>query len=344
MQGSQPNPTSQMRFCSSLQSSKQSFSLPSLLSGSDSLLGSQVHHHALSSAVVGVCVLQGVEQRSLDGHRGGAISDLGVDTPGLDCLLWDPCLQEGLAEVILSERAAEPVETLGKCLERRGRGVDSVVSRVRLSLQSQSLPVGKDLSSEGLLGGLLGVGGAEEFSSEGLPCHGLGLPLHDKVVDGGPRSHELAPHAHEESVEDELPLHVPAVETSSELDELVCLLCCPPLCVQLVCGNAELLAAVEGVEDLSLGEGVLPGDAELGLELVRRDIQLIRFQEGSLGGDGIVVLVDEFFLVDFCSPERPLLLDGKVLGLELGLDKRNCLVSHSMGLDEDKGGVFHHGC
>merc|ERR1719420_1988678 len=96
-------------------------------------------------------------------------------------------------------------------------------------------------------------------------------------MDAASRRCELAPHGHEESVEDidwrlSILLHKPAVEASTQLDKLVCLLGLAPELAQLVSVNAQLFACVHGV--ISVGLRLLPSKTELLLELVIWHIEL----------------------------------------------------------------------
>merc|ERR1712070_115883 len=96
-------------------------------------------------------------------------------------------------------------------------------------------------------------------------------------MDAAPRRCELAVHGHEESIEDvdwllSIFLHEPAVETSTQLDKLVCLFGLAPELAQLVSINTQLFACVHGV--ISVGLRLLPSKTELLLELVIGHIEL----------------------------------------------------------------------
>ena len=118
---------------------------------------------------------------------------------------------------------------------------------------------------------------------------------------------------------------------------LLGLLADAPLGVQLVGGNSRLLAAVHGIVDVAVLERGRPGETELSLELVSWDVELGRFEDGSFGGDSVVVLVNEFLLVNHLGRDGSLGEDFDSLGLEAGLDALLDGISDSVGLDENEG-------
>ena len=75
---------------------------------------------------------------------------------------------------------------------------------------------------------------------------------------------------------------VAAVEAAAELDQLLCLLGLAPLGVEAVGVELERLAAVHGVHHPAGRERVGPAQPKLGLELVGRDVELVRGQDGGL--------------------------------------------------------------
>merc|ERR1740129_1046358 len=136
---------------------------------------------------------------------------------------------------------------------------------------------------------------------EVLPWESLLLPLHSVVVNLLAGGSELAAHAHEEGVEDVDRraaglLDEAAVEASAELRQLVVLLGRSPENVQLIAAASELLASIQRVVSVRLR--LVPRDTEMLLKLVIRDVKLRWLQQCRLGGDRVVVLIDQLLLVD----------------------------------------------
>ena len=238
----------------------------------------------LFDAFVGVERLNGIEERALLAIRERHLRiHHAVHNPFLRATVAQHCL----GERVLGDRDLEPVAALRHRLKRRCRGVNSVVPRVRHLLQAELLPVRHHNPTERVRRGLRRVGRSENLVTEILPRKRSGLPLDDVVVDREARGGELGAHRHEEAIEDvdrvlALHLNQTAVEAAAELDELLGLLADAPLGVHLVGGDAQFGAAIQGVEDIAVGQGFGPLKAELGLELVRRDVELVRGKDGRL--------------------------------------------------------------
>ena len=86
-------------------------------------------------------------------------------------------------EGVRRNRDAKPVVALGERLERRGRGVDPVVTHVGLGLEPERLPVDEDLAAERVGRGVGRVGGAEHLAAEVRP-RAVGLGPLDHLKKG----------------------------------------------------------------------------------------------------------------------------------------------------------------
>jgi len=162
-----------------------------------------------------------------------------------------------------------------------------------------------------------------------------------------PFLHKARAHRHEETVEDveralPLLLELRAIESTTELYQILCFLCLAPHLVERIGVDLELLAALLGVESLAVFQDIRPLEAELLLEFVGRDIELIRREKSCFRCDCVVVLVDELLLVDVLSINGAFLLDLNSLLLEGFLDQFLHLIVHRGGLQENEGAVFHH--
>mmetsp|Transcript_76382 Transcript_76382/g.166774 ORF Transcript_76382/g.166774 Transcript_76382/m.166774 type:complete len:225 (-) Transcript_76382:97-771(-) len=223
--------------------------------------------------------------------------------------------------------------------------MDTVVAGVGFALQAELLPLGQDEASERVTRGSGRIGGAQHLASEVFPRNAL--PLDNVVVDGGSGVHELGAHGHEESVEHieralAIPLQLAAIESASELDEVTSLLTGGPHLVKLLRIDLKGLASIHGIQGFSLLQDICPLQAELLLELVLGHGQLVRGENGRLGCNGIVVLVDLLGLVDFFGFKRTFLDNLEALLLEHLLHELLHLVSHRVGLDEEESGIGHH--
>ena len=222
--------------------------------------------------------------------------------------------------------------------------MDTVVTSVGLGLQAKLLPLGEDDTTEGVSGGISRVGGAKDLTTEVSPGQVSGVPLNNKVGDGGSSLDELGAHGHEEAVEDvDGLLTLNGDQTTVESTTELLLDGRSPGLVQLLSGDTEVGTGVNSVESLLVLKGLGPGDTELGLELVSGDGELIGLAEGGLGGNGVVVLIDQHTFVDLLSGEGALGEDGEGLGLQGLLDEVGDLVGDSMRLDEDESGVLEVG-
>lgn len=145
------------------------------------------------------------------------------------------------------------------------------------------------------------------LATEISPCEVFGGELNHIVVDGGSRSHKLATHGHEESVEHVdlglvLVLDGAAVESAAELH----LVGTVPDSIQAISIHAQVLASIHSVEHKVISKSSLPRETELVLELVSRDRNLSRLQDGGLGGNSIVVLVNVHTSINLLTSELAL--------------------------------------
>ena len=222
--------------------------------------------------------------------------------------------------------------------------MDTVVTSVGLGLQTELLPLGEDDTTEGVNGGISRVGGTKDLATEVSPGQVSGIPLNNEVGDGGTFLNELGTHGHEEAVEDvDGLLTLNGDQTTVESTTELLLDGRSPGLVQLLSGDAEVGASVKGVEGLLVLEGLGPGDTELGLELVSGNGEFLGLAEGGLGGNGIVVLIDQHTFVDLLSGEGTLGEDGEGLSLQGLLDEVGDLVGDGMRLHEDESGVLEVG-
>mmetsp|Transcript_66309 Transcript_66309/g.176628 ORF Transcript_66309/g.176628 Transcript_66309/m.176628 type:complete len:456 (-) Transcript_66309:128-1495(-) len=293
---------------------------------------------SLLEAGSAVKVLQKVEERrllALEGHRG-------VVAPRLHRRSRHARGQHRPPEAVLRQRHAEPVRALSERLEGAGGGMDTVVARVRLSLEAQALPIGVDQVAHGTEVGGGGVGGAQDLVSELRPRELPWGPLHRVVVDAGARGRELRAHVHVEAVNDEDAVDLAAVEAPTKLQERGALLERAPLCAEVAGADAELLRPVHRVEHEALLQSILPLHAEGLLELalrLRRYVQGVRPLLDGLCGNGAVVCVDELLRVNLLCGDVALRQNGDVCCLEFQLHEILDLVAHSVRLDEDEGRV-----
>lgn len=88
----------------------------------------QVDHLAPGQALVGVGVLQRVEQRRLLRRR--AVLHLRIARPRLHRLQPDAAGEQALPKRVVRRRHAEPVGALGQRLKRRRRRVHTVVAHI----------------------------------------------------------------------------------------------------------------------------------------------------------------------------------------------------------------------
>jgi len=295
----------------------------------------------LGEAVLGVHVLEGIE----DGALGAIlVGDLGIDRPLVDQLVGEASLDEEGTEGVLLEVSLEPVEALGQAFERRGGGVDTVVTGVRLGIEAKLLPLVEQSSAEGALRTFRRVGGSEDLATEVLPGEGGGIELDAVPVDVGGVLGELVAHGHEETVENVLldagVVELGAVESAAEFLDETGLLHLEVLGVEFIRGPVAVGGVAHGVVGAAFLEDLGPVLRELGGEFLDRDVQLRGLLQGGLGGDGVVVLVDELALVDFLTGIVTLSEDFDTLGGEGLLDQLLDIILVGVGLDEHERGVL----
>jgi len=141
--------------------------------------------------------------------------------------------------------------------------VHAVVTDIGLRLETELLPLGKNLPSQGLGRGLGRVCWTQHLASKVRPREILRVPLHGVVVDLCSRLGELRSHRHEEPIEDvhgllAIYFYEAAVEAATQLNQLLGILGLGPLGVHRVGVYAEVRATVHGVEDLSGGQRIRP--------------------------------------------------------------------------------------
>mmetsp|Transcript_6612 Transcript_6612/g.10140 ORF Transcript_6612/g.10140 Transcript_6612/m.10140 type:complete len:219 (+) Transcript_6612:367-1023(+) len=203
-------------------------------------------------------------------------------------------------------------------------------------VKSERLPVGEDGGAKGTLGRVSWIRGAQHLAAECPPVEHCGVELHHEVVDGGAGDHEGGAHGHEEAIEDVNVLHLAAVEPAAKFDELVILLSFLPLGVQAGGVDAQALAGIQGIKHLAVGQRRRPVEPELRLELVGGDGEVFGLDEGSLGRNGVVVLVDEHVRVDLLPRDLPLGQDPDAARAERLLDERDRAGSIRMRFNEDE--------
>ena len=143
-----------------------------------------------------VGVLDRVKQRRL-----GALNvNLRVRSPALDGLGIKAGVRQSLAESVLLELGAHPVETLSEALKRAGARMDAVITRVGLRRKTEILVLLEDRVAERAVGGRRWVRSAEHLAAEVLPAQILLVPFDGEVVDGGSLGDVLLTHAHVEAV------------------------------------------------------------------------------------------------------------------------------------------------
>lgn len=219
--------------------------------------------------------------------------------------------------------------------------MNAVVASVRLGGEAILLPGSVEGAAEGVSRGVSRIGRTQDLATEIGPGEELRVELNDVVVDGDVGSDELLAHLHEEGVEGEdgrsaLKDDLTAVESTAELD----LLGRGPELVKAIAINAKLLGGIKGIEHTAGSKGLSPRKTEASLELVSRDGNGLRLQDGGLGSNGVVVLIDQLALIDLGTGEVTLLKDGDALSTQGVGNKLLGLGVVGMGLDEDESRVL----
>merc|ERR1719181_1668008 len=159
-----------------------------------------------------------------------------------------------------------------------------------------------------------------------------------------PGLREAVPHAHVEGVEGvyrRVALgELARVEAAAELNNLARALGRAPGLVHLRAGQAQFLARVDGRVRAAVLEDVGPGLAEELRELVVGHGEFRRRRDRRLGRDGVVVLVDQFLLVNILGRDVAFGQDGKAGTFQLALDELDRRRRHGVGLHEDEGRVL----
>mmetsp|Transcript_74012 Transcript_74012/g.192180 ORF Transcript_74012/g.192180 Transcript_74012/m.192180 type:complete len:243 (-) Transcript_74012:47-775(-) len=222
----------------------------------------------------------------------------------------------------------------------------AIVTCIWLTRQAQILPLREDEASERVCRCRGRVGWAEDAAAEVLPLQ-LGVPLHDIVIDRGPRCHKLGAHRHEEAVENvegalAILLQLAAIEPTTELHQIARLLACCPHLIKLLGFNLEFRTRIHGIESFTLLQDLIPIEAKFLLEFILRHSELVWSQDRGLGSNRVVVLVDLLVFVDLLSSQGAFLLDCDLVLFKRLLNEILYLVGHGMRLDEDEGTVFHH--
>mmetsp|Transcript_23723 Transcript_23723/g.73018 ORF Transcript_23723/g.73018 Transcript_23723/m.73018 type:complete len:224 (-) Transcript_23723:10-681(-) len=110
---------------------------------------------------------------------------------------------------------------------------------------------------------------------------------------------EAVAHGHVEGVEGvDVVGELAAVEAAAEFDDLAVLLGGAPGLVHRRSVQAETLAGLDGRLGFSCFQNVGPLLAEEVLKFGFRDDEFFRRRDGRFGGDGVVMVIDEFLLVD----------------------------------------------
>mmetsp|Transcript_56803 Transcript_56803/g.184020 ORF Transcript_56803/g.184020 Transcript_56803/m.184020 type:complete len:266 (+) Transcript_56803:306-1103(+) len=131
------------------------------------------------------------------------------------------------------------------------------------------------------------------------------------------------------------------MESATEFDHFVRVRSLGPSRGHSIGINFEVSTTIQGIEHLPRGQSFSPRQAELRLELLGWHIQLDRLLDRGLGGNGIVVLIDEFLLVDGLPLKGAL---GHYLDASLpkpALDQLLGRLCHGMRLDEHERGIEH---
>lgn len=128
-------------------------------------------------------------------------------------------------------------------------------------------------------------------------------------------------------------------QSAAELYQLACILGPRPGLLQALCVDAERHAGVRGIYGPTLLQHRGPVLAEVGLELPNGYVELVRFEECRLAGDGVVVVVDVLLRADGLRRDLPFGNDADAILLEhllhQGLHRRR----QRMGLYEHESRV-----
>jgi len=273
---------------------------------------------------------------------------LAIAEPGLERLLPEAAVQQGVPQGVLGDLQAQPVDPLGQPLEGARGGVHPVVPRVGAALEAQLLPALEDRAADRGLLGLRGVCGADDLRAEVGPGELSGVKVHLEVLDACRRRGVLRAHRRVEAIHDKDVAELPHVEAAAALHLVLAPLQLVEAGAHLQQGQAEFRGGLGGVVDEPLRQGGLPGEPEYFLELgpgLRLHQELRGLLPHGPGGDGPVVRVDEAVLVyglrlDLAAPKNVDARGRQHLGREIlhalrhrvGLDEQERRVLQSLGL------------
>mmetsp|Transcript_65989 Transcript_65989/g.182732 ORF Transcript_65989/g.182732 Transcript_65989/m.182732 type:complete len:477 (-) Transcript_65989:905-2335(-) len=290
------------------------------------------HEHPLQ-AMPRIQVFQDIEH----GHPLAFKDNLGIGAPVLHGREWHTCREDRLAEKVVRDVHAHPVDAFRKRLEGARRGMNAVVAGVGAFVQTEGHPLLVEDFAQRARFGRLWVCGAQDLAPEILPGQALRVPLSLDVVNVLARSGELSTHVHVEAVDDKYTTDPAAVEATSELDQVRAADQLPPPGSELLRADPQLGRCIHGIEHEALLHSRLPGDAKGPLELslgLWLHGQLHRLEAHGLVGDGPVVPVDELVLVNLLCGDAALGDGADAVGGHVVLYKLNHAVHDCMRLDE----------
>mmetsp|Transcript_34434 Transcript_34434/g.75352 ORF Transcript_34434/g.75352 Transcript_34434/m.75352 type:complete len:392 (+) Transcript_34434:540-1715(+) len=268
----------------------------------------------LREALLSVDVLQSIKKAALFVI---AQLHLRVAAPLPDGARRQSCREHCRAEAVLVQLEVQPIHAFGQRLEGRSRGMNGIQAGVRLLREAKLLPLGEDGASQRVGGSLRRIRGATDVGPEVLPRELGRVPFHHVIKDGFSGLHIRGPHGHEEPVEDIclLPImfNLGTVEPTPKLDQLTSLFSLTPQAIHFLGIHPQEFTTIHRVEHLATVQGFLPIDPELSFELVSWHIELIRLEDRGLGRNCVVVIVDEFLLVDHLRLQCPPLHNTQAL-------------------------------
>jgi hypothetical protein len=183
-----------------------------------------------------------------------------------------------------------------------------------------------------------------DLTSKLFPRKYGGIPFDVITINTGTFLYELGPHIHKESIEDIEGLVVfgqeSTIESTSQLDDFILLFGLSPNFIELLGINvAKSLTGLEGIGGLVLLEYFGPGLLELGLEFVVGHWDFVGRKNGGFGGNGVVVLIDEFLSIDLFGLDFDLGLNGNSRLEEGFLDEPSSGRGIGMRFDKHQCGI-----
>mmetsp|Transcript_8103 Transcript_8103/g.12396 ORF Transcript_8103/g.12396 Transcript_8103/m.12396 type:complete len:267 (+) Transcript_8103:397-1197(+) len=210
---------------------------------------------------------------------------------------------------------AGPISLLSQSFKRRRGCVYSVVPLVWCIFQAETLPLSQNYFSNRPLGSCCWVGRAQYLATEISPVESFGIPLDNIIVDGCTVASELASHAHKKCIENiqwffAFYFYQTTVKATPKFYNLIVWFAFPPGRFETVGVHPKPLAGLHGITGTIRSQYICPRFSKEFLKFIRRYGQIFGFQQRRLGGNSVVVLINEFLVVNFRTSNVTLLSDG----------------------------------